>query len=268
MLFTLTYNEKDYDFYLPYDAGEIKFSQYIDYITLKKKYFSIDEDTNEMSLNNDDEYIPYLIEAIQVICGEGEYWKDIPISEPSDLDIIEDVEYFFDYEREDLTIYKLYTHINNILTNPDIPEVDSTYGIKYKGEEYFLNYNEVVGTFLGKDMKYNTGEVLTILEAQRLGNQAIERHGDPNGSIEFTVSLNEMAVLLRKKGEVLPSSKQDRDKFINSRSALFADLTMDVVFICKGFFFAILTDYLTQTPTSSSLKESQDKVKVLRKIEV
>ncbi len=268
MLFSLTYKDKDYDFYLPYDAGEIKYSQYIDYITLKKKYFSLDEDTNELSLNNEEESIPYLIEAIQVICGKGEYWEGIPVSEPSDLDIMDDVEYFFDYEREDLTIYKLYTHINNILTSPDIPEVDNTYGIKYKNEEYYLNYNEVVGTFLGADMKYSTGEVLTILEAQRLGNQAIERHGDPEGSIEFTVSLNEMAVLLRKKGEVLPSSKQDRDKFINTRSVLFSDLPMDVVFICKSFFFAILTDYLKQMHTNSFLKVNQNKVKVLRKTEV
>ena len=243
-------NNGDADFTLdiPLSVEEITFEQFIDFTAKEQKFFeSVESDKEPKAI---DESIGHLIEAIGLlVAGDVE---QLPFSADDDAEQLIQSNFMLSIDSigQELTIIKLYAHCVNLISSyqPVIPPAE--FNLEWNGIRYTINRNEAVRSLL--NVPLTAGEVITTLELQRKTVNAIKKKGDPDGNLAFNLGLQEMAVLLRKPNERLPSNRRKRIDFIDERVKTFRHLPMDIVLDVRFFLISSMNEYLKTRLTSSS----------------
>lgn len=162
------------------------------------------------------------------------------------------------FDGGDVTLCRLTCHLCNLFKNyiAIVPPIGDAYQCEYKGDAYYLQPDRVKRLYALNhpiiDKKastsrrgFTTDEVNEISEYQRIFDKKIERKGDPDGALEFQLNLLQLAILLRKDGEMLPRAREERRKWVHERSLHFQQLPMSVVYEVRAFFLGISKYLLT-----------------------
>lgn len=233
---------------VPFHPIEITFEQFCDFKTHEAKYFEANRISNEEArpgrTGKRAEAAKHFIETVaKVVKGDIEH---IPFNVPEGEDVTALFGTYTVRPGDELSITRLYAHVVNTINSYRPDSIEKHFSVKLEGTEYHLvgNATEIVaGT------AYTAGEVFETLEYQRRGAIHVERAPAEIGNIEFNLGLTEAAILLRKKGERLPSNETERRRFINERKQVFARATLDTILDLRFF----LANTLVQAATTKRI---------------
>lgn len=224
---------KEYRFDIPFSSSDVTFSNFLDFRAADQRYLTSDGDS----------VFERMIECIGTVASGD--WDMLPVYLEGDESIQKNYTIEIGIE---LSIVRVYSHLRTIMSeDDDNDKISNDTKILYKGDEY------IVHTYFNSSM--TAGEFIETLELERTVGPSIQK-GDPDGILEFQLGLRQMAILLRKPGEKLPSRKGDRDKWIKDRAKYLEELPLSVVVQVRHFFFRSMTEYLLKESTRFSLKES------------
>lgn len=148
----------------------------------------------------------------------------------------------------DISLVRLTCYLCNLFKNyiALVPPIGVAYSCEYKDETYFIEPERVKRLNIGKEKGkgWTTDEVNEFTEYQRIFDKKIETKGDPDGSLEFEMCLLQLAILLRKEGEEMPETRDERRKWVYERSRHFADMPMSTVYEVRTFFLRTLGNLL------------------------
>jgi len=244
-------------FKIPISVSEITFSEFLDFRAAEDKFFEVvspesyektpqEADASPLldDLSGIDDYDPKKAEdalaAIISVFVRGPVEK-LPLNFPGE-DPSEALRrpFAFDF----LSKFRLYGHLFSLIRDKmeevEKEGIDHTFSAEYKGEAFFIEPDDAKRVLMLKT--YEAGEVVTISRNDQLLTEAIEKNGDPSRAIEFERELRAMAVLLRKKGERLPSNIRDLTQFIDDRARHFSALPMDIVLRVRFFLASTFQD--------------------------
>lgn len=229
---------------IPYHCGQITYSKYLDFRKEEDVYLLLNDDEQEERIEE------HLAAAIGHIVGDC---SDIVFNHPEDdINGLIDVGFILPIGGKISTI-RIYAHILSLLRwfHVDLEEgkniIDGSYFIDYKGDRYYVD-PDLLNRHFGFDVgrTYSTGEVIEIKSLEReLKLLKASGRMDQDGSIEFTLTLKIMAILLRKRGEKLSPNYKERELFLRQRATHFQDLPLDAVLGVRFFFIHILESYET-----------------------
>lgn len=242
MTVTYEHNAQRYDLDIPFSPSEFTYGAVEDFRAAEQKYFnaSTGEDADPIKAWQ------YLNKAIRfVVKGDLTHLPNFIGGENSESLIKSGYQII---PGDELSMARLYAHFVNMVESYEAePEViDGNFFLKWKGEKYYIEPDRA--NRLLDQKAYTNGEVLESLEFNRKTAEAIKQKGDPQGNLAFTVTLQQMAILLRKEGEVLPMHEGKRKAFIESRAKLFAELPFDVVIKVRFFLIGTYVEYLKTRP--------------------
>lgn len=219
------------DINIPFDVSEIKYSEFLNFKMYEQEFFDAPEEEKPSAL----------VELVRNTYDVPV--DDLPFGSP-------DKDYTFLKLGEEVSIMALYHHYVNVI-NTFNPDIKNTYNVEYKGERYELDPMGIMKSLEGA--AYTAGEVITVCEYQRVLSKKTDNL-DEDAAINLKLGLVEMAVLLRKKGEKLPTRQSERDHFISTRAKHFADMGMDKVLSVRFFLLDILKAYVRTKGINTSGK--------------
>lgn len=153
---------------------------------------------------------------------------------------------------EEISLLRLYAHYLNMIQayKPNsIPETFVVNRWPWAKDRYKIKSKPAARMIL--DRPLNTGEAIECLEWKRITDRAVEAKPLGVGNIEFTYGLTQIALLLRKEGERLPSDRRKLDQFIAQRRTTFQGLPLSVILDIRFFLIAALTNYGTTRDSGS-----------------
>lgn len=86
----------------------------------------------------------------------------------------------------------------------------------------------------------DTRRLEILAAAEQVANIEIEKQGDPNGSLLYTMYLKLLAIIARREGEQLPFDDAEREKWINDRSIEFKGVSAQTALNVDFFLCSIL----------------------------
>lgn len=219
---------------VPYHVSELTFMQFIDFTTLEQRYFAENEEGKDEAAA-----IQHLIEAVAaVVTGDI---HDIPFRTDESIEHL--MKGYSIGLGEDISILKIYAHVVNLIQSytPESSQ-EAEFSISFNGEQFTVAGTDAARTLLNQPL--TAGEAVTVLELQRNMLHLMEKNGDKEGNLAFSLGVQELAVLLRKPGEQLPMNRVERIKFIDERVKLFEYLPLDVVLDIRFFFLHSIEEYM------------------------
>lgn len=218
---------------LPENCDEIKLSQFIDYDVHRKHWVKAVETHGFFSL-----------EAFQKMLVFLNKWFEDDETDLSSLEV--------DFNKNNtLSVFHIVKHIDKIVESlqPKNVSLDNVW-FTYKDEIFYFSGTEAFN-FL--DATYNRplltmGEVVEIMEYKRLIDIEISKEETPLDTQEnhiYTEALRSVAILAKKKGEVLPSVQTE--KWIVDRIKFFKDISLQA-YSDISFFLTIIGLPLKPTP--------------------
>lgn len=237
MLLRFQVDDLIYSITIPLSPEEISFSDFCDFRKLESAY--IDANTSED--RKSDKPLLLLMDALSTIV-KGDLSK-IPVAIDGD-----DYESFYDKgfilkPGDDITVLRIYFHILTVINKYVPEEIPQTFTVKrsvfpwIKDPEYIVRSESAARVLANRP--FTTGEMLEVLEYQRLSEHSVRVGGDP-ANVEFTLGLAEVSILLRKPGEDLPTSRRKLKQFIRERSEIFGNLPLSVILDLRFFLIAAL----------------------------
>lgn len=240
---------------IPYHTANISFGEYLDFISADEEF---------VHKQNGKEAEEAARKAVGVIIG-------------GDLDIIP----FYDEISESdklnsgellgidstVSILTLYAHLVFLLKQYVPSELVSLkrFPLNYKGEEFHVIGKEFIKG-VNFEMPLTAGEAVAISELRDFFSKKQKEDQNITNDLLFTLGLHEMAILLRKEGEDIPSDVVARRAFLDERGKYFKDLPMDVVLDLRFFLTNIIQIYasgMIYEATSKASQTSRFKVKRL-----
>ena len=210
MIVNLGNNKK---FKIPQTASDILFQQFVDATAM------------EQALLKDEEFgYDTLIDVLTC------YFPDEDLS-LVEYDSVTPIGSKFLIPGDDFTTVTLYNHIVAVINSYSIDSIKQ-FSITHKGELFFIAAQEEIFP----TRKLTVGESLTMLELSRRVQKLVDKKGDADGNYEFSLGLEEIAILARKKGEMLPVKTKDRTDFIKQRAEFFADCPLSEILKVRFFF--------------------------------
>ena len=257
----------------PIDLDRLKFGQYTDFKACEAQFFEsnsvlpegvdpdeFDEDELEelkQLIIDDNTATEHLIEAVSYLV-EGDV-DLLDFSLPGDkLDELIDGGYIIK-PGDDISTLRVYAHIITLINayhEDKDKAVDKDFSLEWKGETYYIQ-SEAISKQL-QNVTMTNGEVLTILELNRLADRKLQKYGDLDGNIEFNMGLEEVAILLRKKDERLPVNRRKRIRFIDERKKVFEDIPLTTA-LGISFFLARTLIKSVQTHVTNSFSKGPPK---------
>lgn len=150
------------------------------------------------------------------------------------------------------TFFALYKHITQLIHEYKPRELTVPFKYTFAEQDFFLSAGDTA--LLAGVNPITVNEAVTLLE--------LTRHTKDTYQAMFNLTLEHIAVLLRKEGEFLPLGIADRVKFINSRKLLFstAPIPMSLAFDIQAYFNSLIVSILNRFPsgTSSNSKEARE----------
>lgn len=239
LIFEIDGTEKQVD--VPLAMSEIKFSDFVDFRHLEAKYWGLVDQGDDTAVNA-------LIDALKcIVKGDAE---SIPFALEGD-DYGQLVDDNFQMRiGEQISMLRIYAHLT-VLINTFTPEqIPERFKWSWRGQKYVIEAKPAARLLAGKPL--TTGEALEVLEYQRRAGMMAELTPHDEGNIDFTLGLTEVSILLRKKGEKLPSERKELDRFLNARRKIFENITLDRLVEMRFFLLnALLQLRKTQTINSS-----------------
>ena len=98
----------------------------------------------------------------------------------------------------------------------------------------------------------STGEAIEVLEFRRIAEKNLEEKKFALGSMDFTLGLRELAILVRKKGEALPWNRKELESFLNDRMQTFRTVTAGEVLTLRFFLINSYLIWLQNQTINSS----------------
>jgi len=231
---------------LPYHPSEVTFEGFCDFKTDEAKYLNLELDHLERT--------PYIQKCLShVITGDLD--KIQPFTgHDEDLDKLIEVGYTIK-QGDHISHLRLYAHFVNVVRYYKSETVPSTFKFILLKHAYIVESKPAIRVLLNKPI--TTGEALEVLEYQRRAKSRMEVDHLEMGNLDFNLGLSEMAILVKREGEQLPSSKGKRQKFINSRKQIFKTIPLDIVLDLRFFLLSSLINYAMTPITHSSGKVRQ-----------
>lgn len=243
MIVNFESNGKTKSLDIPFHASEISFSDFCDF----KNFRSQMEDDDQEA----ETYLMMLPAALETfIPGIRQAGLPSHLERDSGLNLI-DFGYTMDIGHE-LSIMRIYAHVINIIQGYaplTIPKEFILYKKDYGFTRVKINVDKETETYqvdkqnaVAMMLNLTTGEAIETLEYQRRAAHWMKKTKDI-GNIDFELGLTELALLVRKPGELLPADKPGRDKLIKERQELFKNVDLSTVLDLRFFLLATLLDY-------------------------
>lgn len=216
---------------LPLTAHEVNWESFCDFKDQEQEYFKAQEDEDSQVA------IVSITRALAYVYGEWIWDLPFSLDEPIDKLFLGG---FTVTLGEDLSIMRLYAHLNTII-NTFKPETlkDKVFKLVIGGEEYQLDQLKAA-KFLTLE-GVSTGEAIEVLEFRRIAEKNLEEKKFALGSMDFTLGLRELAILVRKKGEALPWNRKELESFLTERMQTFRTVTAGEVLTLRFF---LINSYL------------------------
>lgn len=227
---------------LPLTAHEIQWEAFCDFKDQEQEYFTAQETEDSQAA------ILSITRALAYVYGEW-IW-DLPFSLDEPLEELF-LKGFTVTLGDDLSVMRLYAHLNTII-NTFKPEMlkDKVFKLVVGGEEYQLDQLKAA-KFLTLE-GVSTGEAIEVLEFRRIAEKNLEEKKFALGSMDFTLGLRELAILVRKKGEVLPWNRKELEVFLNDRMQTFRTVTAGEVLTLRFFLINSYLIWLQNRTINSS----------------
>lgn len=253
MKLTLQHNDQILTLDVPFSVSEMKYADVIDFQAHEQDMFRYNQEEEPDSFIH---ALDSMNEAIgSLVDGDLSFLL-------SNIEL-ESSQYLIDggytiAPGDELSTSRLYAHLVNTiegyepeqLTPPGKPgQPETAYSTKYKGDTYYIEPERA--NRLLDQKAYTNGETIELLEFTRQIQSVIEKKGDPQGNLAFTISMQQMAVLLRKEGETIPVKKGPRKEWIKKRAEHFAELPYDIVLNIRFFLIGTYVEYLKTQPMPS-----------------
>jgi len=278
----LTITEGDVSMKVHESCSEVSYSSYIDFIKTQKRF-----------LESDDEHLG-LLEAIEYLT---EVPKNLPIGSHEDVLNVYSGEGVFslwsiyyhylilfnDFMDDSIEMLKrginadrlteeekklLEIDTSNLILDTKLELAllfsgnlgrdridDMQFSFKHKGDRYFVGQSDFNSLY--NSGKVTVGEIMAINDIRAAGKRAMEDINDDNGALSFEISIREVAILARLKGEKLPLSRNDYDRFVNERMKVFEDIPMDIYFNLCFFLTLITIKSLVENLTNTFLGQTK-----------
>jgi len=156
------------------------------------------------------------------------------------------------------TVDMIYNTLDN--AGVDLPDPDK-YRVEYKGEWYTISGRDLERATDKTKWVGSVGEMLTWNQLDHLMRETIaeppigeDGKAIDQASIEFTFNRGQMAAVLRKVGEDLPTTEAELEAFIWARAEHFAELPMSVVRDVAAFFLVTTIKLKQNLNTNTSSK--------------
>lgn len=236
---------KPFELDIPFSAHEMKYADVIDFRAHEQASFKANGEGKEL-----DALISLNSAVLSLVSGDLQYVPNYLDQE--DAKTLIDNGYTIQ-PGEDVSMARLYAHLVSTVNNYEPEELKSDFSLDWydlendpcvRGQEkkfsvtYYIDPERADRLLTEK--AYTNGETIELLEFRKDIKANIEEKGDPQGNLAFTLSLAQMSILLRKKGEELPAQAQERKAFIDHRSKVFADLPYNIVLDVRFFLIGIL----------------------------
>ena len=264
--------QTDEGLFIPMSCDELTFMQFIDIKAAEQKFFKasqpkveLDEDGNEILIEEENEYLAELeqkqatFQHMVEICGlacQGPIDK-VLLAMPEDNAVDLFAEKFTFGPGDEVSLIRIYCHLVNMIEAYQPRKIKSDFSFVWQGNEYCIDPNEAYNALTG--ISYTIGEAITALEFQRITHTLIDRKGDPEGNLAFTLGLKEFALLMRPKGHRLPVRKKDRTEYIGSQVKKFKYLPCSVVLDVRFFLLRTLMNLQKQRLTDTFLPPQKTK---------
>ena len=232
---------------LPLDVSERTFGDWCDFRTAESKYHKSNAEEPPES------EIPIIrfIDCLRTLVP-GEIDK-IPLTvnaDDDDFDELRETGYLIGLD-EEISLTRIYAHLLNLVKQyvpATIPDAVFTLTWpKLAADKYMIKSSKAARILRNRSL--TTGEAIEILDYRRRADVSIAAVPDEIGNTEFTLGLSELAILLRRPFEKLPSGRRDLDRFINERRRLFRDIPLNYILDIRFFLIAALLKF---DPTKDS----------------
>jgi hypothetical protein len=231
-------------FKVPQTASDITFQQFVDATAM------------EQALLKDEEFGYHnLIDILSCYFPD----EDLSLVEYDDITPIGSK---FLIPGDEFTTVTLYNHVVAVINSYSIDAIKQ-FSITHKGELFFIAAQEEIFP----TRKLTVGESLTMLELSRRVQKLVDKKGDADGNYEFSLGLEEIAILARKKGEMLPIKSKDRTDFIRKRAEVFSDCPLSEILKIRFFFTHFYRKYVKILDTNHSGKGLSFQCRVPKKRE-
>lgn len=170
-------------------------------------------------------------------------------------------------EGEGITLLGIFSHLSDVVSNLEVEDEPPKF--EHGGELYFSRIREI-DIVLGIEKALSTIEMVSLQEIERDLRQVQESRKpkpseeekepvadelDDDGylktreafldpDLDFQFSAYTMAILLRKEGELLPMSVEERKKFVVRRSKFFEKAHASLAISLRNFFVYRWLKYL------------------------
>lgn len=193
------------------DAGSFEIPERLDELTISQVFEFYAED--EKFLEGDK--LNFLLSALSAVYGDV---GDLPMG---------DIEDRFEIGSE-LTAFGLYRYTVELI-NDYAPKHRKDFIVEHHGQTYMINPQEAEN--IQRSVGFTVGEVITV---KTFLDYAVKRKSRGLENVDFNLSLEQIATILRKPGERLPVHVDERTRFIDARKREFADLpypmAIDIIF--------------------------------------
>lgn len=259
LTFQLDGEEKKID--LPFSLKDISFSQFCDFRGLERQYWDLTgQDEVDVS-----KAIDKLVEALScVVKGDLDA---LPFSGDESYEDLIDRSYQVRPESE-ISIIHVYAHLVVMiqLYKPEL--INKTFNWNWNNHKFVMNAGPAARVISGRPL--TTNESIEVLEYQRRATSITEENPSETGNIDFNLGLTEMAILLRRPGEKLPTDRRHLTKFIAKRKKIFENINLEEVMNIRFFLLSACVNLLeTQTTNSSGtaplVRIEQEKVTLREK---
>lgn len=229
---------------LPFSVEEISYSAFCDFRQLESEYW----DLNKSEQVDSSEAANKLLDALKTLV-QGDI-DELPFAhKDEDWQTLIDTAYLVSLGDE-LSIMRVYAHLVNLIAEYKPESIPETFVWAWMKNKYIIKSGPAARILENKPL--GTGEAIECMEYQRRAAKAKEANPSNAGNIDFELGLTEMAILLRKPGERLPSNRKKLDQFINSRRRLFSNMPLSEVLNVRFFLLsALIKLHKTKTTNSS-----------------
>ncbi len=217
---------------VPFHVSDIRFSDFCDFKMYEKIYFDASR-KNEIA-----EQKRALIQCVKCLITAK------PQKETKITDLFLELEYegaavetlvgFVFNSDSDCSIVKLYAHLVTVINNY---QPEKCKELTTHGSTFYLQGTAIKKSIMqDENNPLTSGEIIELLELQKGMDSLKTGEYSHDANINFSLGLREMAILYRKENEHLPLEKEKLEKFIQERSKMFAEITLNYI-LDLAFFF-------------------------------
>lgn len=242
VVFQIDNEEKRIDLML--SLSERTFSEYCDFKGGEAKYWDLRKKGEDFT----EQAVTTLVSSIQKLCPGDVDSLPFALADDNYQELV-DSGYQVQLGHE-LSVIRLYTHIVNLINEYKPERIPSVFKWNWLNKTYQVK--SLPAARILADKALTTGEAIEVMEYKRRAKKVSDENVDQSGNIDFELGLTEVAILLRRNGEKLPSNRRHLTAFLGKRRKLFENMTLDKVMDLRFFLLNALVQLARTRITASS----------------